>query len=451
MPVFQPLPIGRLHETQSQQFCLKCAPPSVLYLAFTSPAIYIDATCARTRATTATHTAARVGAAPKYLGESLQSVVLCYRQLVFALFTKSRASTVCCRLTMGSNSCLSNSSISGSRVWSPEHEPLFVLHPSGQLPSAVPMPLADENLLVSRPGYIHCCYTFAGQDTSQHVCVCWIDSSGYILDLACLPCSASSLEVCLQLIWEQGCRWRTRQLAESGMLQVAVVKWGDLSVAEVSVWERVILDEEMRNGCDADAEDQAALVWQRVLPFPATTLPSPHGLHRCRGSRAAIAVLCLTQTQHPSPMLGGGAEDAAESPLAVQESAEPILLVPNHASASSSPKAILMQTGLHLQLEAKLSLVHDCLSLWKAETDVSGSICRLLADVGREFHVLSWLTAVSPSGPTVGNNFAQRWSKLPLHCANVDRLARLVDWMFDEGLATEEVEAEGPRLPYRSS
>jgi len=48
-------------------------------------------------------------------------------------------------------------------------------------------------------------------------------------------------------------------------------------------------------------------------------------------------------------------------------------------------------------------------------------------------HRLSWLTATPPS--TLSSSFEQRWSKLPVHCAIVERLAEFVEWMIDEGVS----------------
>jgi hypothetical protein len=341
---------------------------------------------------------------------------------------------------MGSCSFFSDSTSTCARVFTSEYEPIFTMHPFGS-PSIASLSTLPAEKKVEKRGFLHCCYTFVELgSTAQHACVCWIDSNGYTLDIACLPCAGVGLETRLQVVWDQGCRWRKRQVSEQRQLHVVIVKWGaGLSVAEVLAWEKMILDEEMGDVCVGAPETEQGLpeevrAWQRIFPVAQKTTALSQGGHWCNSAQGGVVSVLSLITRPPSTCARGGANLESEVTPHVDDSGA-MLLVQRGDSTLAPCNLLLVQAGLRLQFVTGLMLAYGPRDLLQ---EVGSDIGPYLVDIGRDFHELAWLTAVPPSGPVIGKAFAQRWSHLPLHCASVDRLTHLVEWVLYEGAGSEE-------------
>ena len=371
------------------------------------------------------------------------------RQIAFSLFTKSRAAAFGCRSFLGDSEYVPCAPTLTNRISPAEHEPLFVA------PS-----ISDELELqaAATPAgagpHLHCCYTFVGSDAAQHACVCWSDSSGRTLDVGCLLCVGLPLEECVQLVWEHGARVQARQIAETGTVRVAVLKWGALSPAEVAAWEGVVGDLGDRDGRPTAMAGSGG--WQRQLPLPLTRLAAAtpraflpadaHAAVSLFGVRGLPARrLAGTATEPAKAAAGLSADDAhAAADAYASRAGAAALLLPSRSS-SAEGTAYLLQSARALKLDLRLHLTraggeqHD-----GAPSDDGTSAeldrCALLRLVGAELYGLAWLTATPPSGPS--SSFEQRWSELPLHCAVVERLAELTEWMLNEGLGGDDDDNE---------
>lgn len=334
-----------------------------------------------------------------------------------------------------------------NRISAAEHEPLFIVPAESGLSSLPKAAEASQKSLPPLAGHLHCSYTIAGLEGAPHACVCWTDSSGRTLDVACLPCVGMSLEECVQLIWEHGSRQRARQIAENGTLRVAVVKGGSLSQEEAQAWEATVSDGEQRDGREAPTKAGSGSTWQRRLPLPVTHLNVAPHRDLNLGADGAVSVLCVRGTCAPPPLeeCAAGLYEASarlSSGIPSSSGSTAQLLLPEEVS-STSCTAFLLQSDLVLELELCLLLTHassvqkpsrvaGCDSVSHTCSVDERSLFRLVCT---DLHRLTWLNAIPPSGPS--SSFEQRWSELPVHCAIVDRLAEFVEWMFVEGLSAE--------------
>jgi len=362
------------------------------------------------------------------------------KQIAFSIYTKSRAAPLSSHSVMGEYSRISYSS--SSRVSSADHEPLFVVPP---VTSHV-TPSADAAPTCAGAARLHCSYVIAGVETTQHACVCWTDDSGYALEVACLPCGGMPLEECVQLVWEHGSRLRELQMSESGTLRVAVLKFGIVTQAEIEAWEAIFSDGEQHDGLGTTGALSSGSVWQRRVPLPVTQLTSAPRRGPELDDQASISVLSLRSFRAAPSWVELSARPSAEAKLPratrLTSGMLPQLVLRTTAS-SPSHTACLLQTDLALELHVCLHLTHSARLGHGGETvrpNTNGSSSEQASDGGNflgclctELHRLSWLTATPPS--TLSSSFEQRWSKLPVHCAIVERLAEFVEWMIDEGVS----------------
>lgn len=296
---------------------------------------------------------------------------LCFREIVFSVFAKSRAAESSCSRTQ-------------LRRHQPPQEPLFVLPPFASL----------RTLRTPRGlNHLHCSYTVAGFGSGEHICFCWIDCRGTTFDAVCLPCAGKSCKQLVQLVWDHGAQLRGEQVS---VMHVAVLKWGDLSEAEAVAWRAVV----------------GSLYWPTSGMSVGAVAKSFSLLSACTTTWAHFCGVPLSKsTIFP-------ADACAMSRTAVQ------LSISRHPSDWSRRKAFLLLSSLILQLDVRLHLGHcggvdghrdpEC----RGDGDESTPPDMLVAIVA-ELYTLSWLTATPCTGSEV----------LPLHCAIVDRLANLVTWV----------------------